>query len=224
MIHKEGIRIIFIIFLVLVLLNTLFLIFIPSVLIIKLIIVSISFILILFLCLFFRIPRRNFIPDDQLIFTPADGIIVAIEETCENEFFTDKRIQVSVFMSIWNVHMNWYPVSGKIIYYKYHPGNYIVARHPKSSDKNERNTIVIENQYIGKILIRQIAGAVARRIISNARQDKIVSQGEELGFIRFGSRVDLFLPPEVRILVKPGDRVRGLLSPIARIKSNSLIN
>jgi len=120
--------------------------------------------------------------------------------------------------------MNWYPVSGKIIYYKYHPGNYIVARHPKSSDKNERNTIVIENQYIGKILIRQIAGAVARRIISNARQDKIVSQGEELGFIRFGSRVDLFLPPEVRILVKPGDRVRGLLSPIARIKSNSLIN
>lgn len=218
MIHKEGIRIILITFLVLVLLNTLFLIFIPSVLLIKLIIVSISFILILFLCLFFRKPRRNFIPDDHLIFTPADGRIVAIEETCENEFFVDKRIQVSVFMSIWNVHINWYPVSGKIIYYKYHPGNYIVARYPKSSDKNERNTIVIENQSIGKILIRQIAGAVARRIISNARQDKIVSQGDELGFIRFGSRVDLFLPPEARILVKPGDRVRGLLSPIANIK------
>ena len=217
MIHKEGIKIILFVFLLLVLLNLLLMIYIPSGFPVKLIVVSISLILILFFCLFFRKPKRNLTPDDRLIFAPADGKIVAIEETLEDEFFGDDRIQVSVFMSIWNVHLNWYPVSGKIIYYKYHPGNYLVARHPKSSTKNERNTIVIDNQHTGKILIRQIAGIVARRIISNARQDKIVGQGDELGFIRFGSRVDLFLPRGTQILVKPGDQVRGRLSPVASI-------
>ena len=217
MIHKEGIKIILFVFLLLVLLNLLLMIYIPSGFPVKLIVVSISLILILFFCLFFRKPKRNLTPDDRLIFAPADGKIVAIEETLEDEFFGDDRIQVSVFMSIWNVHLNWYPISGKIIYYKYHPGNYLVARHPKSSTKNERNTIVIDNQHTGKILIRQIAGIVARRIISNARQDKIVGQGDELGFIRFGSRVDLFLPRGTQILVKPGDQVRGRLSPVASI-------
>ncbi len=218
MIHKEGIKIISITFLFLALLNALLLIFLSSSFPLKLIIVFISFILILFLCFFFRKPRRSFSPDDHLIFAPADGRIVAVEETYESEFFSDKRIQVSVFMSIWNVHMNWYPVSGKIIFYRYHPGDYYVARYPKSSEKNERNTLVIENKFVGKILVRQIAGAVARRIISNASQDKIINQGNELGFIRFGSRVDLFLPPGTRILVKPGDQVRGLISPVASIK------
>jgi phosphatidylserine decarboxylase len=141
---------------------------------------------------------------------------MAVNETLESEYFRDKRIQVSVFMSVWNVHINWYPVSGKIIYYRYHPGKYIVARYPKSSVKNERNTIVIEQPQKGQILVRQIAGIVARRIISNAHPDKIVRQGDELGFIRFGSRVDMFLPPGIKILVEPGDPVRGLQTAIAR--------
>jgi len=218
MIHKEGIKIVSITFMVLLVINVLLLIFIPSNQLIKLIILSCSFILFLFICFFFRHPHRSIIHDDHLIFAPADGKIMEIKETDESEYFGDQRIRISVFMSIWNVHINWYPVSGKIIYYKYHQGNYIVARYPKSSVKNERNTIVIENQHTGKILIRQIAGIVARRIISNAHQDKIVNQGDELGFIRFGSRVDLFLPPGIRILVKPGDHVRGTQSPVASIK------
>ena len=128
------------------------------------------------------------------------------------------KFQVSIFMSVWNVHINWYPVSGKVIFYKYHPGKYLVARHPKSSLLNERNTIVIDNPYTGQILVRQIAGIVARRIVSYVNKDELVTQGEELGFIRFGSRVDLFLPPDISIQVKPGDRVKGLISPIANIK------
>jgi phosphatidylserine decarboxylase len=142
---------------------------------------------------------------------------MVVESVTENEFFNDERIQISIFMSVWNVHINWYPVSGKVIYYKYHPGKYLVARYPKSSVLNERNTVVIDNPNTGKILVRQIAGAVARRIVSYVQDQKIVLQGEELGFIRFGSRVDLFLSPDTQILVKPGDSVRGLLSPVAKV-------
>lgn len=220
MIHKEGRKIILFTLIILVLLNVLFMIFIPSTLLTKLIIISGSFILFLFFCFFFRNPRRRFTSDGHLIISPADGKVVAIQQTVESEYFNDQRIQISIFMSVVNVHINWYPLSGKIVYYKYHPGKYIIASHPKASLKNERNTIVIDHPQAGKILIRQIAGIVARRIISNAHQHKTVNQGDELGFIRFGSRVDLYLPPGMRILVKLGDRVKGTQTPIANIEGN----
>jgi phosphatidylserine decarboxylase len=217
MIHKEGIKIIVIIIAILAVINIcVFLCFPASHSILKTTVLSLSFIIIFFNCIFFRKSHRHFIPNDKTISSPADGTVMAVELTTENEFFNEKKIQVSIFMSVWNVHINWYPVSGKIIYYKYHPGKYLVARYPKSSLLNERNTIVIDNPGNGQILVRQIAGAVARRIVSYVHDEKMVSQGEELGFIRFGSRVDLFLPPEITILVKPGDAVRGLISPIAK--------
>jgi len=219
MIHKEGIKVILVILTVLAIINIcIFILFPESHSFLKTIVFSGSLIIIFFNCIFFRKPKRHFIPDDKTIVSPADGTVMAVELTTENEFFNEKKIQISIFMSVWNVHINWYPVSGKIIYYKYHPGKYLVARYPKSSLLNERNTLVTDNPRIGQILVRQIAGAVARRIISYVHNDIMVTQGNELGFIRFGSRVDLFLPPDLDILVKPGDSVKGLTSIIAKIK------
>jgi phosphatidylserine decarboxylase len=218
MIHKEGAKILIVILTVLSILNLCIFILFPSTSnILKITVLSASLIFIFFNCLFFRKPRRHFLPDNKVVLSPADGTVMAVESVTENEFFNDERIQISIFMSVWNVHINWYPVSGKVIYYNYHPGKYLVARYPKSSVLNERNTVVIDNPNTGKILVRQIAGAVARRIVSYVQDQKIVLQGEELGFIRFGSRVDLFLSPDTQILVKPGDSVRGLLSPVAKV-------
>jgi phosphatidylserine decarboxylase len=218
MIHKEGVKILIVILTVLFIVNLcIFILFPYASDILKISVLFASLIFIFFNCLFFRKPHRQFVPDNKVILSPADGIVMIVEHLSENEFFNDERIQISIFMSVWNVHINWFPVSGKVIHYKYHPGKYLVARYPKSSVLNERNTIVIDNPNTGKILVRQIAGAVARRIVSYVQDQKIVSQGEELGFIRFGSRVDLFLPPGIQILVKPGDSVRGLLSPIAKV-------
>lgn len=218
MIHKEGAKILIVILTVLSILNLCIFILFPSTSnILKITVLSASLIFIFFNCLFFRKSRRHFLPDNKVILSPADGTVMVVESVTENEFFNDERIQISIFMSVWNVHINWYPVSGKVIYYKYHPGKYLVARYPKSSVLNERNTVVIDNPNTGKILVRQIAGAIARRIVSYVQDQKIVLQGEELGFIRFGSRVDLFLSPDTQILVKPGDSVRGLLSPLAKV-------
>jgi phosphatidylserine decarboxylase len=218
MIHKEGVKILIVILTVLSILNLCIFILFPSTSnILKITVLSASLIFIFFNCLFFRKSRRHFLPDNKVVLSPADGTVMVVESVTENEFFNDERIQISIFMSVWNVHINWYPVSGKVIYYKYHPGKYLVARYPKSSVLNERNTVVIDNPNTGKILVRQIAGAVARRIVSYVQYQKIVLQGEELGFIRFGSRVDLFLSPDTQILVKPGDSVRGLLSPVAKV-------
>ena len=218
MIHKEGVKILIVILTVLSILNLCIFILSPSTSnILKITVLSASLIFIFFNCLFFRKSRRHFLPDNKVVLSPADGTVMVVESVTENEFFNDERIQISIFMSVWNVHINWYPVSGKVIYYKYHPGKYLVARYPKSSVLNERNTVVIDNPNTGKILVRQIAGAVARRIVSYVQDQKIVLQGEELGFIRFGSRVDLFLSPDTQILVKPGDSVRGLLSPLAKV-------
>jgi phosphatidylserine decarboxylase len=218
MIHKEGVKILIVILTVLSILNLCIFILSPSTSnILKITVLSASLIFIFFNCLFFRKSRRHFLPDNKVVLSPADGTVMVVESVTENEFFNDERIQISIFMSVWNVHINWYPVSGKVIYYKYHPGKYLVARYPKSSVLNERNTVVIDNPNTGKILVRQIAGAVARRIVSYVQDQKIVLQGEELGFIRFGSRVDLFLSPDTQILVKPGDSVRGLLSPVAKV-------
>ena len=158
---------------------------------------------------FFRNPKRNTIQNPYQIIAPVDGKVVVIEEVLEKEFFNDKRKQVSIFMSPLNVHVTRYPISGKVIFSKYHPGKYLVAWHPKASEENERTTIVVENTTVGKILYRQIAGAVARRIVNYAAEDETVTQGEDAGFIKFGSRVDIFLPLDMKITVSLNDKPKG---------------
>ena len=160
---------------------------------------------------------RHFEPDPGLIYAPADGKVVVIEETMENEYFKDMRLQVSIFMSPFNVHSNRYPVSGKIKYVCYHPGQNMVAWHPKSSELNERSTIVIETNDGTEIMIRQIAGAVARRIVTYAKENQDVHQGDELGFIKFGSRVDIFLPLGTEIEIPILQQVKANKSIIAKI-------
>ncbi len=166
---------------------------------------------------FFRSPRRVPHTEAGMVFAPADGTVVAIEEVSENEYFGgERRMQVSVFMSIWNVHINWFPVGGTVAYFKYHPGKFLVAWHPKSSEDNERTTTVVDTGK-EKILFRQIAGMVARRIVSYARVGETVPQNTQVGFIKFGSRVDVFLPPDAEVLVKLGDKTVGTRTPIARL-------
>lgn len=174
--------------------------------------------LLIFIARFFRVPKRTQGLEIGKFYSPADGKIVVIEETMENEYFKDKRLQVSIFMSVWDVHINFIPFTGKVKYYKYHPGEFLPAIRPKSSTLNERTSIVIENQKGYNVLLRQIAGVVARRIICYAKQDKSFEAGEELGFIKFGSRMDIFFPLGTEILVKPGDQVYGRQTVIARIK------
>ena len=164
---------------------------------------------------FFRVRPIKINKDDKNIFAPCDGKIVVIEETIENEYYKEKKLQVSIFMSPLNVHNNLYPISGKIKYTKYHPGKYLFAWNPKASTDNERSTIVIENKSIS-VLCRQIAGALARRIVTYAKLNTDVNCGEELGFIKFGSRVDLFLPIGTKINPKIGDNVIGGESIIAK--------
>ena len=174
------------------------------------IILQLSFIIIYSSVLwFFRNPKRKIVIDNDKVLSPADGKIVNIEKVKENEFFQDERIRISIFLSITNVHVTRFPISGKIIYNKYNPGKYLVAWHSKSSEKNERTTVVIRNNYFGDILYRQIAGAVARRIVNYAKTDLEVIQGEDSGFIKFGSRVDIFLPLNSNISVKKGQSVKG---------------
>ena len=148
--------------------------------------------------------------------SPVDGKVVVIEEVEENEYFKNKRLQVSIFMSQINVHVTRYPIGGKVLFSKYHPGKYLVAWHPKSSEENERTTIVVENSTVGKILYRQIAGALARRIVNYAKKDQKVIQGTDAGFIKFGSRVDLFLPLGTEVQVKLNQKVKGGDSIIAK--------
>lgn len=165
---------------------------------------------------FFRSPDRSISSNDNLIFAPADGKVVVIERTIEPEYFRDERIQVSIFMSATNVHVNWFPVKGEIKYYFYHPGKHMVAFNPKASLENERATTVIETELSQKVLIRQIAGAMARRIKCYPKVGEPVCQGEELGFIKFGSRVDLLLPVGTTIDVKLGQKVVGKQTVIGR--------
>ena len=163
---------------------------------------------ILFFIWFFRVPKRNFNIVDGNIYAPCDGKIVVIEETHEYEFFKDNRIQVSIFMSPLNVHNNLYPINGAIEYTKYHPGKFLFAWNPKSSSENERNTVVIKNSNI-EILYRQIAGALARRIVCYSYVNKNIKACQELGFIKFGSRVDLFLPIGTKIISNLNDKTEG---------------
>ena len=208
MFHKEGHTII-LIFLFAVIADILLLEYIFSDGSIKIFLQTVSIVVLVLVLQFFRNPSRNTKLNDKHIISPVDGKVVNIEKVFEKEYFKDDRIQVSIFMSPLNVHVTRYPISGLVKYSKYHPGEYLVAWHPKSSEKNERTTVVIENNTVGEILYRQIAGAVARRIVNYAKVDKNVTQGKDAGFIKFGSRVDLFLPVDSNLNVKINQSVRG---------------
>ena len=208
MFHKEGFNIIIISFFITVIFGVLSEYLIESKNLITALQVVILIILILVLQ-FFRNPNRPVLGKKDLLVSPVDGKIVSISEIYEDEYFNDKRLQISIFMSPINVHVTRFPVSGKIIYSKYHPGKYLVAWHPKSSKLNERTTIVIENQFLGKVMYRQIAGTVARRIVNYAIENQTAVQGEDAGFIKFGSRVDIFLPPDTKLKIKNGQKVKG---------------
>ena len=164
---------------------------------------------------FFRNPKRITSFGNNHVVSPVDGKVVVIEEVYEPEYFKDMRIQVSIFMSPINVHVTRYPVSGEVLFSKYHPGKYLVAWHPKSSTENERTTIVLKNESSVEVLYRQIAGALARRIVNYAKTTSTVQQGEDAGFIKFGSRVDLFLPLNTKINVKINQKVKGAEDIIA---------
>ncbi len=216
-IHKQGHKVILFIFIVYVVIVFSVFNYINNLIIPLLLVIIFSFFLLLIIW-FFRVPRRVMTNDENLIYSPADGKIVVIEETREQEYFRDKRIQISVFMSPLNVHVNYYPISGTVDYFKYHEGKYLVAWHPKSSAENERAAVVIRNKKNISIMVRQIAGAVARRILTNAAEGDVVKQGEEMGFISFGSRVDILLPPGIKILTSLNSKVRGKKTVIARFE------
>lgn len=214
-IHKEGIIIILIILVLLFSLNLIVYCIVKNPFL-QSILAMISAVLFLLIVWFFRDPVRKFMPDNALINCPADGEIVAIEEVHEHEYFHDKRIQLSIFMSPLNVHINRYPVAGIVKYIQYHPGKYLVAFHPKSSELNEHTTVVLKDYEGHEIMVKQIAGAVARRVVTYAMEGKKVEQGQELGFIRFGSRVDVLLPLGTVIDVKIGQKVKGNIDVIGR--------
>ena len=217
MFHKEGYKIILIAFAITAL--AIFLVDHFIALRWLQIVLEIGFLIILILILqFFRNPKRKTVASDNHIIAPVDGKVVVIEEVFEKEVFNEKRIQISIFMSPINVHVTRYPISGKVVYSKYHPGKYLVAWHPKSSEENERTTVVVENKTFGKVLYRQIAGAMAKRIINYAKFDDMVEQGADAGFIRFGSRVDVLLPLNAQINVNLKENVRGGETAIAKME------
>ena len=176
-----------------------------------------SVVILILVLQFFRNPKRETKQNEEHIISPVDGKVVEIGEVYEKEFFKDKRLQISIFMSPINVHVTRYPISGSVVFSKYHPGKYFVAWHPKSSELNERTTVVIENKTVGQILYRQIAGAVARRIVNYAKAGDEAIQGEDAGFIKFGSRVDLFLPIGMKINVQKDQIVKGGVDFIAEV-------
>ncbi len=208
MFHKEGYKIILVTFLIIAIGIILAGEFISDYTLQKIIQIPLLVVALLVLQ-FFRNPKRNTIINDAHIIAPVDGKVVAIEEVTESEYFKDKRRQISIFMTPLNVHVTRYPISGKILYSEYHKGTYLVASHPKSSTQNERTTIVVENNTAGKILYRQVAGFVARRIVNYAKTDDIAVQGADAGFIKFGSRVDVFVPLGFEINVSIGEKVKG---------------
>lgn len=216
MFHKEGFKIILIAFAITIISFLLIDKFITIFWLQKLVQITILVLFILILQ-FFRNPKRNTITNQNHALSPVDGKVVVIEEVFENEFFKDKRIQVSVFMSPLNVHVTRHPIAGNIEFSKYHPGKFLVAWHPKSSEENERTTIVVKNETFGTILYRQIAGALAKRIVNYAKENESAIQGSDSGFIKFGSRVDLFLPLDAKIKVTLNQKVRGGESIIAEV-------
>ena len=214
MFHREGQRIILITFF-LVSAAVLIAQFYVDIQVVRLVIQIMAVLILVLILQFFRNPKRNPIKNFDEILAPVDGKVVVIEEVEDPEYFNDKRMQVSIFMSPVNVHVTRYPVSGSVKYSKYHPGKYLVAWHPKSSLENERTTVVINTPKFGDILYRQIAGALARRIVNYAEEGQSVQQGDDAGFIKFGSRVDLLLPLNAAIAVKLNQNVIGAKTCIA---------
>ncbi|MCB4800223.1 phosphatidylserine decarboxylase family protein [Neotamlana laminarinivorans] len=216
MFHKEGYKIILVTFIAVIAAALLVDTFITINWLRILLLITIVVFLILILQ-FFRNPKRNTVLNENQVLSPVDGKVVVIEEVFEKEYFKEKRLQVSVFMSPINVHVTRYPISGKVVFSKYHPGKYLVAWHPKASEENERTTVVVENKTYGKVLHRQIAGALAKRIVNYAKINDDAIQGSDSGFIKFGSRVDLFLPLDTNIKVELNQKVRGGESIIAEL-------
>jgi|SRR5690554_1444232 len=214
MFHKEGFQIIIIALFATIGLSVMANSFVVNPTLRYSILIGLLLILVLILQ-FFRNPKRNFNPDPDKVLSPVDGKVVVIEEVFEKEYFNEKRLQVSVFMSPINVHVTRYPVGGKIAYSKYHPGKYLVAWHPKASEENERTTVVVKNKTFGDVLYRQIAGAMAKRIVNYAEENQEVLQTADSGFIKFGSRVDVFLPLDANIKVTLNQKVTGGISIIA---------
>jgi len=215
MLHKEGYPSIILTVIVVAIINFLTLYFAGSYAIIVWLGYALSAFLLITILQFFRNPARKVVIDDNTIVAPADGKVVVIEEVTETEYFNDKRLQISIFMSPINVHANRYPIAGIVKYAKYHPGLFLVAWHPKSSTDNERTTIVVEHKNGQKVLFRQIAGALARRIVYYSKEGDVAAQGQEFGFIKFGSRVDLLLPTTVKVKVNLEQKVTGNTTVIA---------
>ena len=218
MIHKEGITIIKNLILILITLNSLIYYLSDGFHIISLVILLCSIVMLSLVIQFFRNPQRITKINASHIIAPADGKIVVIEEVYEHEYLKDRRLQISIFMSPLNVHVNRNPISGEVKLAKYHPGKFLVAWHPKSSSENERTSVVIENKTTGPVLFRQIAGAVARRIVMYSSKKQKAIQGLDMGFIKFGSRVDVFVPLEAKIHVNLNQHVRGGETVIASVK------
>lgn len=214
MFHKEGFKIILVTFVITATVALLAHFFVDIFWLQK----AIQLLALVFLVLvlqFFRNPKRITQKNDNHIIAPVDGKVVVIEEVFEKEYFNDKRLQVSIFMSPINVHVTRYALGGKVVFSKYHPGKYLVAWHPKASEENERTTVVVENQTFGKVLYRQIAGALAKRIVNYAKEGDVAVQGADAGFIKFGSRVDLYLPIGTKTNVQLGQTVKGGIDVIA---------
>ena len=215
MFHKEGFKIIVVTFLIFAALSILVHFKIENDILQKGLFL-VLLILVVLILQFFRNPKRNFILNPEQVLSPVDGKVVVIEEVYEKEYFKDKRLQVSVFMSPLNVHVTRYPVGGNIVYSNYHPGKFLVAWHPKSSEENERTTVVVKSEAFGEVLHRQIAGALAKRIVNYATAGQEVSQSSDSGFIKFGSRVDIFLPLGTKINVKLNQKVVGGVTVVAQ--------
>ena len=215
MFHKEGFKIITVTFLIFAVLSILVHFKIENDILQKGLFL-VLLILVVLILQFFRNPKRNFTLNPEQVLSPVDGKVVVIEEVYEKEYFKDKRLQVSVFMSPLNVHVTRYPVGGNIVYSKYHPGKFLVAWHPKSSEENERTTVVVKSEAFGEVLHRQIAGALAKRIVNYATAGQEVSQSSDSGFIKFGSRVDIFLPLGTKINVKLNQKVVGGITVVAQ--------
>ena len=220
-IHKEGRKILFFTLLGLILVNMALYYFNSQAVTFNRIFSGVSFIVFLLILQFFRSPYRNLLLHEDLVVAPADGKVVVIEDVEETEYFKGPRKQISIFMSPINVHITRNPVSGIVKYFKYHPGNYFVAWHPKASTKNERTTVVVESSAGPEVLFRQIAGAMARRIVWYVTEGDEVNQGEEFGFIKFGSRVDIFLPLDTEIRVHLGQKTKGGQTVIAQLKTQT---
>jgi phosphatidylserine decarboxylase len=208
-IHREGRVLLFVLLVLFFALNWAISYFFPAAIVIQNIVLIISIGFYILILQFFRVPVFDVEKNEKYVLAPADGKVVVIEEVVETEYFNEKRKQISIFMSPINVHINRMPVTGKIVFSKYHPGKYLVAWHPKSSTENERTTVVAKMKDGTEVLFRQIAGALARRILCYVKEGQVLEQGQEFGFIKFGSRVDIFLPTNAVIKVKIGEITKG---------------